>query len=160
MIFLLSAQAVTRLALRAVEEELKVPRWVAAPGLEVTITDWSAELLAATGDRTNLFDGVGVSREMQRMREWIVAAYSKTSFVAKTDHQATLKNLPQVSMPGSAAMAGSGPQTVQGQWKNLDGKYQITITSAGREADLAATVEGDRITIAGEGMNLVFSRED
>jgi uncharacterized membrane protein required for colicin V production len=100
------------------------------------------------------------SREMQRMREWIVAAYSKTSFVAKTDHQATLKNLPQVSMPGSAAMAGSGPQTVQGQWKNLDGKYQITITSAGREADLAATVEGDRITIAGEGMNLVFSRED
>ena len=60
MSFLLPEQAVTRLALRAVEEELKVPRWVAVPGLEVTITDLSAELLAVTGDRTNLFDGVGV----------------------------------------------------------------------------------------------------
>ena len=60
MILLLSAQAVTCLGLRPLEEELKVPRWVAVPGLEVTITDWSAELLAATGDRTNLFDGFGV----------------------------------------------------------------------------------------------------
>ena len=98
------------------------------------------------------------SRDMQKIKEWMVAAYSKTSFVAKTDHQATLKNLPQGGASGAGP--GAGPQTIQGEWKNLDGKYQINVTTPGREADLAALVEGDRLTITGQGMNLVFNRED
>lgn len=98
------------------------------------------------------------SRDMQKTKEWMVAAYSKTSFVARTDHQATLKNLPQGGASGAGT--GAGPQTIQGEWKNLDGKYQINVTTPGKEADLAAMVEGDRLTITGHGMNLVFNRED
>jgi uncharacterized membrane protein required for colicin V production len=100
------------------------------------------------------------SREMQKIKEWYVASFSKTSFVAKTDHKATLKNLPPVRSPVAGAAAASGPQTLQGQWQDLDGKYQIAVTIGDKEANLAATVEADRLTITGEGMNLVFSRED
>jgi len=100
------------------------------------------------------------SREMLRQKEWMVAAYSKTSFVAKTDHQAALKNVPQARASAAGAAPGIGPQTMPGTWKNLDGKYQLTVSTGGREAELEAVVDGDRLTITGEGMNLVFDRED
>jgi hypothetical protein len=100
------------------------------------------------------------SRDMQRLKEWFLTAYSKTTFVAKTDHQFTLKNLPSAAPAVAGAAPASGSQNLQGQWKRLDGKYQISVSTAGREADLAAAVEGDRLTITGQRMNLVFSRED
>jgi hypothetical protein len=100
------------------------------------------------------------SRDMQKLKDWFAASFSKTRFVAKTDHQATLRNLPPVRSPSGAAMASSGPQTLDGQWKNLGGKYQISVSTAGSEADLEGTVEADRLTITGSGMNLVFARED
>lgn len=100
------------------------------------------------------------SREMQRMKEWFAATFSKTGFVAKTDHKVTLKNVPGVGSPAGAASA-SGPETLQGQWQSLDGgKYQLSVSMGGKDAELAAVVEGDRLTITGEGMNLVFSREN
>ena len=34
------------------------------------------------------------SKEMQSWKRWMLAAFAKTSFVAMTDHQAILKNLP------------------------------------------------------------------
>jgi hypothetical protein len=100
------------------------------------------------------------SREMQRQKEWMLAAYSKTSFMAKTDHQAILKSIPQVKPAAAGSPPGFSLQTLQGTWKNLDGKYQLTLSTGGREAELAAAVEGERLTITGDGMNLVFNRED
>ena len=100
------------------------------------------------------------SRDMHKVKERIVATFSKTGFVAKTDHQVTLRNVPQVR----PLAVGAGPipalQTIQGQWKNLDGKYQITLSAGGKEGELAATVEGDRLTITGEGIVWVFAHED
>ncbi len=99
------------------------------------------------------------SREMQKVKEWFLASFSKTGFVAKTDHKLTLKNLPAVRSPAGASV-GAGPETVQGQWQSLDGgKYQFSVSMGGKDAQLAGVVEGDRLTITGEGMNLVFSRE-
>lgn len=98
------------------------------------------------------------SRDMQKLKEWFVAAYSKTKFEARTDHQAIFKNLPAVGSPGSPG--GTGPKNYQGQWKNEDSKYQISVSIAGRESNLAASIEQDRLTITGDGMNLVFNRED
>jgi hypothetical protein len=97
------------------------------------------------------------STEMKKLKEWFFAAYSKAGFVAKTDHQVALKNLPAARSPVAAS---SGPQNLQGQWKKLDGKYQIGISTAGEERDLTAVVEGDRLTMTGPGMNLYFIRED
>jgi Colicin V production protein len=100
------------------------------------------------------------SKEMQNWKRWMVAAFSKTSFVAMTDHQAILKDVPQLRPPSAGAAAASGPQTLKGEWKSLDGKYQLNLSGGARDETLAATVEGERLTIAGQGMGLVFDRED
>lgn len=100
------------------------------------------------------------SRDMQKLKEWFMAAYSKTKFVARTDNKAIFKNLPVVRSPAAGGAGSAGPQDYQGQWKNVDGKYQIGVSIAGRESYLAASIERDRLTITGDGKNLVFSRED
>ena len=85
-------------------------------------------------------------------------AFASTSFVAMTDHQAILKNQPALNL----AVAGTPatPQTLQGQWKSLDGKYLLTLSGGGQEQQLETLVETDRLTMKSEGMDLVFNRED
>jgi uncharacterized membrane protein required for colicin V production len=100
------------------------------------------------------------SKEMQNWKKWMVSAFGKTSFVAMTDHQVILKNVPQLRLPVAGAAPSSGPQTMKGQWKDLDGKYQLALSGGSKEELLTATIEGDRLTIGAEGMDLVFDRED
>ena len=100
------------------------------------------------------------STEMQKWKKWMVMVFAKTSFVAMTDHQAILKNMPPIRAPGAGAAPGGGSQTLKGQWQNLDGKYQLSLSGGGRDEPLTAAVEGDRLTIGAEGMGLVFDRED
>jgi hypothetical protein len=100
------------------------------------------------------------SKEMQNWKRWMVAAFAKTSFVAMTDHQAILKNVPQVRLPVPGAAPSGGPQTLKGQWKDLDGKYQLALSSGAKAEVLTATIEGDRLTVGGEGLGLAFDRED
>ena len=100
------------------------------------------------------------SKEMLLWKRWMMASFAKTSFVAMTDHRAILKNAPQLRLPTAGAAASGGPQTLKGQWQNLDGKYQLTLSGGIRDEQLTATVEGDRLTIGGEGIGLVFDRED
>ncbi len=103
------------------------------------------------------------SKEMQGWKRWMVASFAKTSFVAMTDQQAILKNLP-MARPTAAGVAptAAGPQTLKGQWTEaLEGKYQLAISGQVRMLSLAAKTDGDRLTIGGvEGMDLVFDRED
>ena len=100
------------------------------------------------------------STEMQRMKKWMVSAFAKTSFVAMTDHKAILKNLPPLKLPAANAPGAGGPQTIEGQWKNLDGKYEVSLSLGGKEEQLSATVEGDRLLIKNPGVDLAFNRED
>jgi len=68
----------------------------------------------------------------------------KINIVATADQQATLKNAP-------------GPQkTIQGQWKDLDGKYELVFP----DADVVATIDNDRMTFPWKGTDWVFDRED
>ncbi len=100
------------------------------------------------------------SKEMLNWKRWMVSAFSKASFVAMTDHQAILKNVPQVRLPAAGTAPASAPQTLKGQWKDLDGKYQLALSGGSRDESVTATIEGDRLTIGGEGTGLVFDRED
>lgn len=90
------------------------------------------------------------SVEMRKLKDWYSTAYSKTKFVARTDHQAVVKNLPSAKAPGAP------PQTLKGPWKDLDGKYQVSLSGE----DFLGTVEGNRLTLIAQGTSLVFSRED
>jgi hypothetical protein len=101
------------------------------------------------------------SMEMQRVRRVLEATFSKTELMAKPDNQVTVKNAPPLKFSPTAAVAVVPPvapslQTVQGQWKDLDGKYQIALSSQ----DLPTTVEGDRLSMKNETLDWVFTRED
>jgi len=100
------------------------------------------------------------SKEMLQWKRWMIASFAKTSLVAMTDHQAILKNTPPLRLPAAGATVSSGPQTLKGQWKDLDGKYQLALSGGSKDDLLTTTIEGDRLTIAGEGMSLVLDRED
>jgi len=100
------------------------------------------------------------AKELQALRRYLTAAFEKTSFVAMTDHQARLKNVPQLRLPTAGAAPSLATQTLEGKWDNQGGKYHLSMSGGGQQ-ELTATVEGDRLTInAVEGMNLVFNRED
>jgi hypothetical protein len=89
------------------------------------------------------------SSEMQRLRLSIESSYGKASLVAQPDSQILMKDAP---VQGS----GGGSQTLQGQWKDADGKYQLSFPNL----EVLATVEGDRLAYKSEGTEMVFTRED
>ena len=99
---------------------------------------------------------------MQGWKRWVVGAFAKTSFVAMTDQQALLKNMP-TTRPTAAGVAPTAPtpQTLKGKWTEaLEGKYQLALSSGARDVSWAAKVDGDRLTIGADGMDLAFDRED
>ena len=95
------------------------------------------------------------SLDLAKLKKAVMGAFSKATFVATTEHQAILKNVPH-AMYAAGGMPSTDVQTLQGQWKGSDGKYQLTM--AGKE--YSANVEADRITVTGEGMEIALVRED
>ena len=101
------------------------------------------------------------SKEMQSWKRWMVASFAKTSFVAMTDQQAILKNLPAARPTAAGVAPSAGPQTLKGKWTEaLEGKYQLDLSGGAKDHSLAAKTEGDRLTIGVEGMDLAIDRED
>jgi len=97
------------------------------------------------------------STEVQKVKKWMSTAYAQTELVAMTDRKVLIKNVPQVKVPtGAALLAPVGTQTLQGQWKNDAGKYQVSLSGA---AEVPAAIEGDRLKIIVEGSELVFVHE-
>jgi len=100
------------------------------------------------------------SKEMLQWKRWMLASFSKASLVAMTDHQAILKNTTPLKLPTAGAALSITLQTLKGQWKDLDGKYQLALSGGAKDELLTATIDGDRMTISGEGLGLAFDRED
>ena len=83
--------------------------------------------------------------------------FAKTSLVAMPSGQAIFKNEPRFTPGGPPSIA---TPAAQGQWQRLDGKYQFTFSSSGREEQMPATVEGDRLKLTSDGAELILNRED
>lgn len=98
--------------------------------------------------------------DMQKWKRWMGTVFAKTSFVAMTDHQVLLKNLPQLRLPAAGAAPTGGTQTLKGQWQGEEGKYQLTLSGGNKDEQMPAAIDGDRLTFTVEGMGLVFDRED
>jgi hypothetical protein len=98
-----------------------------------------------------------VSAEMQKLKRVLVASLGKTTLVAAPDKQIIIKNFGTVK---PATKPNTPPtvdyQTLQGQWAEAGGKYQLTIQ--GRPT-LEAAVEGDKLTISGDALPMRFDRE-
>ena len=97
------------------------------------------------------------AKEMIVKRRNILAAFDKTSFVAMTDGKAILRNSPPLRLDQAAA---PNVQTSECQWRNVGGKYQLSVTLGGSAQDLSAAVDGDRLTLVSEGVGFPFNRED
>ena len=94
--------------------------------------------------------------EMRKWKNWLASNFARATFVATTENQAFLKNMPRFT-----AGATSGDlQKMEGQWKSNGANYALTLTADGKALDMTAHIAGDFITISGPGMEIVFVRED
>jgi hypothetical protein len=98
-------------------------------------------------------------KEMLAIKTYMTSSFSKTVLVAMTDQQILFKNYPHVKItPGSPPVTES--LNVPGQWRSSEGKYALTYTVDGRAEESTASIEGDRVTVTGQGLGMVFIRED
>ena len=92
--------------------------------------------------------------DMRKWKAFLASSYSKAILVGTTEQQVFLKNMPR----------GSGQsgdlQKMEGQWKSAGDNYALTMTADGKTLELTAHAQGDRLTVSGLGMELVFIRED
>jgi hypothetical protein len=93
--------------------------------------------------------------EMQKQKKQMSAAFSKSGLVATTEHEVFLKNVPKVV---AGATSGAEVQNVAGTWEGDGGKYIVSFKNG--KGDVTANVEGDRLSLKGDGLELAFTRED
>ena len=98
------------------------------------------------------------AKEMSAAKNSLALFFARATFIATTapEQQAFLKNMPKFSSPTQAGES----QTLEGQWKGADGSYTLTLNADGKPQEITAQVQGDRLTIAGAGMNVSFVREN
>jgi hypothetical protein len=97
---------------------------------------------------------------LRAARAWMTGAYADTTFVAGADGQAFLKNFPSLK-----TQQGQTPTTEkatwQGQWKNADTNYDLSLNNNGQSKLMTAHTDGMRLTIkSGKDSPLIFDRED
>jgi hypothetical protein len=99
------------------------------------------------------------SSEMSRVRKYVAQGFSGTMLVAMPGGRVILKNYPHLRMAAGAAPTTES-QTIEGQWRNSDGKYMLAYSSDGKTEQATVGIEGDRLVIGGQGLDLAFERED
>ncbi|MEY2467176.1 MAG: hypothetical protein QOD03_1697, partial [Verrucomicrobiota bacterium] len=90
-------------------------------------------------------------------KRWLNLAFTQTSFVAAPDKQAFLKNVPRVK-PGNPPTVES--QAYHGQWESGSSTYTVALNIDNKTQEMTATVQNDRLTLSGAGMELAFDREN
>ena len=96
--------------------------------------------------------------EMRAARAWMTQAYADTKFVAGSDGQAFLKNLPRIK-PGPPPTTET--TTWKGSWTAKDGgAYDLTLTCDGENKTMTAQTSGARLTINDDKNALIFDRAD
>lgn len=95
------------------------------------------------------------SKEMQKVKNAVLASYGKAKFLATTEQEAILKNVPPLGTPLSS---GGNPENIQGTWKSLgNNRYDLTFPNSGT---ITAEASEDRLVITGTGVALYFNRAD
>jgi hypothetical protein len=86
-------------------------------------------------------------------------AFGRATFVATTEHEAILKNVPPLKAQAPGTAPSVEMQTLNGEWKEAGGKYQLSLKIEGQSTPMEASVEGNRLTIVTPILPLVFDRE-
>jgi len=115
--------------------------------------DVMASLTALVQTRANVPSG-----DMTAMRALWFPAYSNTVFVAGSEGQAFLKNLPHFKMqPNQPTTFDTA--TWQGQWKSDGDNYNLTLASSSTTKPATATIAGSQLTIKTDSDTFIFNRE-
>jgi len=95
---------------------------------------------------------------MKSIRAWMTKSYEDTTFVAGTDGQAFLKNLPRL-VPGKPPTTEIATWT--GSWTANDTtNYDLTLTANGENKSMSARISNDRLTLTDDKSTLIFEREN
>lgn len=97
--------------------------------------------------------------EAKRMRQLFESTFAKAVFIAAPNHEAFMKNIPQLKPAAGNANFGA-TETLQGEWKKIEeDKYQLKIT--GKESEeVNAVIANEKLVVQGGAMSMVFERED
>jgi hypothetical protein len=90
--------------------------------------------------------------EMKALRGLWNTSFAQTTFVAGTDGQAFVKNVPDFKSKPPAM------NNWQGQWVGVDTNYSLTFSLNGHNASATAVTDGLRLTIKTDGTTYVFDR--
>ena len=95
--------------------------------------------------------------EMKAVRAQMTQAYADAAFVAGSDGQAFLKNLPRVK-PG--APAETEKVIWKGNWTANESKFDLALANGGDNKFLTAETRGARLTLKDDKLTLIFDRAD
>ena len=90
--------------------------------------------------------------DMKALRALWNQNFAQTTFVAGSDGQAFVKNVPDFKTKPPAM------STWQGQWVGVDTNYSLTLGLNGHNASASAVTDGLRLTIKMDGTTYVFER--
>ncbi len=104
--------------------------------------DYKASVNATRRKKVNMG-----SAELTRLRRYLAATFLKSILTTTVDHKAQLKH---------AASGDKAPKITKGSWKNVDGKYVLTIRDNDQNIDLDAQIDGKTLQFTRDGVVLVF----
>lgn len=98
------------------------------------------------------------AKQLTQLRNWMAVTFNNSVLVATPEQQVFLKNVPSLkATPGT----GNTAQTLEGEWKGANGKYEFTVTIDGKPEQMTAELMGSRLAVTGAGiLGLAFTRED
>jgi hypothetical protein len=92
--------------------------------------------------------------EMKAIRALWTQGFADTTFVAGSDGQVFLKNLPNFKKQPPT------PATWKGLWTEDGTNYDLTLSSNGENKSMSAKTDGARLTLTDDKNTLIFERED
>ena len=102
--------------------------------------DFKASMNATRRKKVNMG-----SADVTKLRRTLSSIFLKSTITATVDHKAVLK----IPTAGSKAVN-------KGTWKNVDGKYILTIKQGDQNLELEAQVDGKTILFTKDGLVLVY----
>ncbi len=121
-------------------------------GSEKIVGRWSFDVVPALGALLESNPKIKPN-EMKNIRAVWNQAFSQTTFVAGTDGQAFLKNVPDFKKTPPVTA------TWTGQWSSTDGtNYDMTLSADNKTQQAQATTDGIRLTIKMGDSTYVFER--
>jgi hypothetical protein len=119
---------------------------------EKIVGRWTFDVVPALGDLLQSQPKIRPN-EFKALRALWSQAFADTTFVAGTDGQAFLKDVPDFKQKPPS------PQTFTGQWSSSDStNYDLSLSQNGQIEQATAVTDGLRLTIKMDGTTYVFER--